>query len=134
MKLMTQVLAGGRIAGSTPFRSATVESGGEKPAEGGRAPAAPVRERDFDPDVLRRLFPPYKVVVLNNDHNTFDEVIRVLMRAVPGMTRAAAEAHANEIHLSGSTVPFTGPKERAEAVGAVIRTIGIEVRVEPDAT
>ena len=41
------------------------------------------------------------------------------MRAVPGMTRAAAEAHANEIHLSGSTVPFTGPKERAEAVGQV---------------
>lgn len=116
------------------FRSATAETGGERPAEGGQSPTVPVRERDFDPEVLRRLFPPFKVVVLNNDHNTFDEVIRILMRAVPGMTREIAERHANEIHLTGSTVPFTGPRERAEAVGAVIRTIGIEVRVEPDAT
>lgn len=130
---MTQVMDVDAAAWATRFRSATAETGGERPVEGGQAPTAPVRERDFDPEVLRRLFPPFKVVVLNNDHNTFDEVIRILMRAVPGMTRDAAEGHANEIHVSGSTVPFTGPRERAEAVGAVIRTIGIEVRVEPDA-
>jgi ATP-dependent Clp protease adaptor protein ClpS len=130
---MTQVTTMDAPTWATRFRFATAETGGEKPAEGRGAPATPVRERHFDPEVLRRLFPPFKVVVLNNDHNTFDEVIRVLMRAVPGMTREAAEGHANEIHVSGSTVPFTGPKERAEAVGAVIRTIGIEVRVEPDA-
>ena len=84
------------------FRSATAETGGERPAEGGQSPTVPVRERDFDPEVLRRLFPPFKVVVLNNDHNTFDEVIRILMRAVPGMTREIAERHANEIHLTGT--------------------------------
>lgn len=130
---MMRVKVVAAVTRETRFRCATAETGGVKPADGGQAPASPVRERDFDPEVLRRLFPPFKVVVLNNDHNTFDEVIRILMRAVPGMTLAAAEGHANEIHVSGSTVPFTGPRERAEAVGAVIRTIGIEVRVEPDA-
>ena len=130
---MTRVQASSRATVARRLRYATAETSSDRPAEGSQSPATPVRERDFDPEVLRRLFPPFKVVVLNNDHNTFDEVIRILMRAVPGMTRDAAEGHANEIHLTGSTVPFSGPRERAEAVGAVIRTIGIEVRVEPDA-
>lgn len=103
-----------------------------RPAVAPRVPEQPVHEQTFDADVLRRLLPPYRVVVLNNDHNTFDEVIKVLVRAVPGMDRARAEVHAHEIHSTGSTVPFTGPQERAEAVAATIRTIGIVVRVEPD--
>lgn len=111
---------------------ATAETGAERPSEGGQAPASPIRERDFDPELLRRLLPPFRVVVLNNDRNTFDEVILILVRAVPGMTREAAEGHAHEIHVTGSSVPYTGPRERAEAVAGVIRTIGIEVRVEPD--
>src|SRR5919197_2934958 len=93
-----------------------------------QAPAplvAPQRqvEQDFDRDLLRRLLPPYKVIVHNNDYNTFDEVIKILLKAVPSMTRERAEALANEIHTTGAAVPFVGPKERAEAVAAVIRTI-----------
>src|SRR4051812_41282211 len=47
------------------------------------APAAPKRgvEQDFDPEVLLRRFPPYKVVVHDNSYNTFDEVIRILLKA-----------------------------------------------------
>ena len=107
----------------------------EAPDRGAGAPVlTPERsvEQDFDRDVLRRLLPPYKVVVHNNDHNTFDEVIKILLKAVPSMTRERAEALANEIHTTGAAVPFVGPKERAEAVAAVIRTIGIKVTVEPD--
>ncbi len=114
------------------FRLATAPAGGESPDRAVQAPASPVRERDFDPELLRRLLPPFRVVVLNNDHNTFDEVIRILMRAVPGLSRPEAEGHANEIHATGSAVPYVGPRERAEAVAGVIRSIGIEVRVEPD--
>ena len=97
-------------------------------------PAAPQRgvETDFDVDVLRRMLPPHKVVVHNNDVNTFDEVIRILMKAVTGMTIDRAMALANEIHTTGAAVPYVGPKEHAEAVAAVIRTIGIKVTVEPD--
>jgi ATP-dependent Clp protease adaptor protein ClpS len=99
------------------------------------APAvAPGRrtDLDFDPDVLRRRLPPYKVVVHDNDYNTFDEVIRILLKAVPGMTRSRAVALTYEIHYTGAAVPYVGPKEQAEAVAAVIRTIGIKVTVEPD--
>jgi ATP-dependent Clp protease adaptor protein ClpS len=96
-----------------------------------KAPARGV-EQDFDPEVLLRRLPPYKVVVHNNDYNTFDEVTRILMKAVPGLTHEQALAYAYEIHNTGAAVPFTGPKERAEAVAAVIRTIGIKVTVERD--
>ncbi|MGH2367379.1 MAG: ATP-dependent Clp protease adaptor ClpS [Chloroflexota bacterium] len=109
------------------------------PSQPGAAPAvAPERgveqdvEQDFDREVLRRLLPPYKVIVHNNNFNTFDEVIKILIKAVPGMTRDRAAALATEIHTTGAAVPYVGPKERAEAVAAVIRTIGIKVTVEPD--
>ena len=106
---------------------------GTSPSSPTADPSTPTDDREFDPDILRRLLPPYKVVVVNNDHNTFEEVITILMRAVAGMSRTTAEEHANEIHQTGSTVPYVGPLERAEAVASVIRTIGILVRVEPDA-
>lgn len=92
----------------------------------------PDTEQDFDREFLLRRFPPYKVVVHNNDHNTFDEVITILLKAVPGMTRLRAEALASEVHTTGAAVPYVGPLERAEAVAAVIRTIGIKVTVEQD--
>ena len=92
-----------------------------------RAPA-----RDFDPDLLRRLLPPYKVVVHDNNYTLMDDVVRILKKAVPGMTHERAVALMYEIHYTGAAVPYVGPKEHAEAVAAVIRTIGIKVTVEPD--
>lgn len=97
---------------------------------------APQREgeiqRDFDPEVLRRLLPPHKVIVHDNDYTPFDAVTKILLKAVPGMTRDRALALTWEIHTSGAAVPYVGPKERAEAIASVIRTIGIKVTVEPD--
>jgi ATP-dependent Clp protease adaptor protein ClpS len=111
----------------------------ERPSSPAPAPAGPTiaperaPARDFDPEFLTRRLPPHKVVVHNNDYNTFDEVIRILIKAVPGMSYDRAAALANEIHTTGAAVPYVGPKEQAEAVAAVIRTIGIKVTVEPDA-
>jgi ATP-dependent Clp protease adaptor protein ClpS len=104
------------------------------PASPGGPVVAPERApvRDFDPQILTRRLPPYKVVVHNNSYNTFEEVIAILIKAVPGMSYGRASALADEIHTTGAAVPFVGPKERAEAVAAVIRTIGIKVTVEPD--
>ena len=98
------------------------------------APAKPDVERgaDFDAEQLTRRFPPHKVVVHDNDYTPFDWVTKIFMKAVPGMTYERAYALTMEVHTSGSAVPFVGPKERAEHVAAIIRTIGIKVTVEPD--
>ncbi len=86
----------------------------------------------FDAEFLARRFPPHKVVVHDNDHTPFDSVIKILLKAVPGMSLERAQALTMEIHTTGAAVPFVGPKEPAEHVGAIIRTIGIKVTVEPD--
>jgi ATP-dependent Clp protease adaptor protein ClpS len=102
-----------------------------RPAE---APAAPDVERshDFDAEFLTKRFPPHKVVVHDNDYTPFDAVTKIFLKAVPGMTLERAYALTMEVHTSGSAVPYVGPKERAEQVAEVIRTIGIKVTVEPD--
>lgn len=98
------------------------------------ATATPTRapQRVASPRFTVQWLPPYKVVVHDNDYNTFDEVIGILMRAVPGMTLGQAVEHAYRIHEIGSTVPYTGLLDAAETVAQTIRTIGIQVTVEPD--
>ena len=76
--------------------------------------------------------PPYKVIVHNNDHNTFPEVIAILLKAVPGLTPPMAIRYTYEIHQSGAAVVFRGDVDVAERCAGIIRGIGIKVTVEAD--
>ena len=55
-----------------------------------------------------------RVIVLNDDHNTFDGVAFALARVLPGVSFERGLALANKIHHSGSAVVWTGHRERAE--------------------
>jgi ATP-dependent Clp protease adapter protein ClpS len=92
---------------------------------------APTREAA--PTFTVEWLPPHKVIVHNNDHNTFDEVIAILMKAVAGMALEEAIGYTYQIHLTGAAVVFTGDVEEAESCARTIRSIGIKVTVEPDA-
>jgi ATP-dependent Clp protease adapter protein ClpS len=70
----------------------------------------------------------YEVRIIDNDHNTYEEVIRISMAAL-GISEAQAFVVAWEVDHYGSCVVARGPHEEAEAVASVIRTIGIEVQV-----
>ena len=54
------------------------------------------------------------VIVLNDDHNTFDHVAQTLARVVPGVNLDQGYAIADRIHNSGRAAVWTGPKETAE--------------------
>jgi ATP-dependent Clp protease adaptor protein ClpS len=54
------------------------------------------------------------VIVLNDDHNTFDHVAETLARVIPGMSIDGGFAMADKIHNSGQAAVWTGPKETAE--------------------
>ena len=56
----------------------------------------------------------WKVIVQNDDHNTFDHVARTLARFIPGVTLARGHEIAGVIHNSGQAIVFTGEKEIAE--------------------
>jgi ATP-dependent Clp protease adaptor protein ClpS len=54
------------------------------------------------------------VIVLNDDHNTFDHVAATLARVVPGVSLEKGYGIADRIHNAGQAVVWTGPKEPAE--------------------
>jgi ATP-dependent Clp protease adaptor protein ClpS len=57
---------------------------------------------------------PWHVVVLNDNHNTFEGVAFALARVLPGVGYDQGIGFANRIHFSGRAVVWTGHKERAE--------------------
>ncbi len=89
---------------------------------------------DVDEEVRSRLLalPPFKVIVLDCQCHTFDDVELALCRIIPGMTRAKAHQHAWEIHTTGASVVARAPKERAELYGEQLATRGLRVSIEPD--
>jgi len=56
----------------------------------------------------------WRVIVLNDDHNTFDGVAAALARVIPGMTLERGHVIAGRIHISGQAIVWSGPKELAE--------------------
>jgi ATP-dependent Clp protease adaptor protein ClpS len=57
---------------------------------------------------------PWRVVVLNDDHNTFDHVAETLASVVPGIRLADGYRMADTIHNSGCAIVWSGPREDAE--------------------
>jgi ATP-dependent Clp protease adaptor protein ClpS len=56
----------------------------------------------------------WRVVVLNDDHNTFDHVAETLARFVSGVTLADGYRLADRIHNTGCAIVWSGPREDAE--------------------
>ncbi|NJN31191.1 MAG: ATP-dependent Clp protease adapter ClpS [Synechococcales cyanobacterium RM1_1_8] len=62
----------------------------------------------------RKLYPNFKIIVLNDDENTFQHVIECLVKYIPGMTGDRARELADEIHTEGLAIVWVGPQEQAE--------------------
>jgi ATP-dependent Clp protease adaptor protein ClpS len=62
----------------------------------------------------RNPYPNYKIIVLNDDVNTFQHVVETLVKYIPGMTPDYAWELANEIHNQGLATVWVGPLEQAE--------------------
>jgi ATP-dependent Clp protease adaptor protein ClpS len=56
----------------------------------------------------------WRVIVLNDDHNTFDHVAHTLARTIPGITVAGGYGFADTIHNTGQAIVWSGMKETAE--------------------
>ncbi len=54
------------------------------------------------------------VIVLNDDHNTFDHVAATLARTIPGVSLDSGYALADQIHTKGRAEVWSGPREPAE--------------------
>jgi ATP-dependent Clp protease adaptor protein ClpS len=56
----------------------------------------------------------WRVIVLNDDHNTFEGVAFALASVIPGVSYERGLALANRIHNSGQAVVWSGHRETAE--------------------
>lgn len=67
----------------------------------------------------------WRVIVLNDDHNTFDHVAHTLARTIPGVSVAGGYAFADKIHNTGQAIVWTGQKETAELYWEQLRDAGL---------
>jgi ATP-dependent Clp protease adaptor protein ClpS len=67
----------------------------------------------------------WRVIVLNDDHNTFDYVAVTLARHIPGVTVEKGYAIADTIHNSGRAIVWSGMKEPAELYWEQLRDSGL---------
>ena len=56
----------------------------------------------------------WRVVVLNDHHNTFDHVAETLATYLPGVTLAEGYRLADRIHNSGCAIVWSGAREDAQ--------------------
>lgn len=78
------------------------------------ATQAPEKVRETGGQVIKKTYPNYKVIVLNDDFNTFEHVSNCLMKYIPGMTEATAWELTNQVHYEGLATVWIGPLEQAE--------------------
>ena len=98
--------------------------------EGGAATAtAPVKEPKQPKRKPKRL-PPYRVLLHNDDVNTFEHVIRSIVRLTT-ISMEEAVLKTLEAHESGVALLLVTHQERAELYVEQFMSVGIGVSMEP---
>ena len=67
----------------------------------------------------------WRVIVRNDDHNTFEGVAFALSRVVPGVSYEQGMRLAQRIHSSGRAIVWSGHREPAELYWEQLRDAGL---------
>jgi ATP-dependent Clp protease adaptor protein ClpS len=67
----------------------------------------------------------WRVIVCNDDHNTFDHVAATLARVLPGVSLDQGHEIAEQIHSSGQAIVWSGPRETAEHYWEQLNAAGL---------
>ena len=86
---------------------------------------------DLDTETLKRLLPPHRVLLHNDDHNKMDFVVNSLRACVPSLTREQATEIMLQAHNHGSATVIICPKEAAEHYRACLEGRGLTTTIEP---
>jgi ATP-dependent Clp protease adaptor protein ClpS len=68
---------------------------------------------------------PWRVIVLNDDHNSFQGVAYALSNVLPGVSYDDGMALANRIHSTGQAIVWSGDKETAELYWGELQDFGL---------
>jgi ATP-dependent Clp protease adaptor protein ClpS len=67
----------------------------------------------------------WRVIVLNDDHNTFEGVAFALARVLPSTSFEQGLAFANRIHTTGQALVWSGHREAAELYHSGLEGFGL---------
>lgn len=67
----------------------------------------------------------WRVIVLNDNHNSFDHVAKALARVIPGISVEGGYRLADQIHNSGQAIVWTGLREPAELYWELLEQAGL---------
>lgn len=87
--------------------------------------AAPTVAPAKTSQTVRKPYPNYKVIVLNDDFNTFQHVAECLVKYIPGMSGDRAWDLTNQVHYEGQATVWVGPQEQAELHHQQLRREGL---------
>jgi len=68
---------------------------------------------------------PWRVIVRNDDHNTFEGVAFALSSVLPGVTYDQGMTFANRIHSSGQAIVWSGEKDQADLYWTELSGFGL---------
>jgi ATP-dependent Clp protease adaptor protein ClpS len=68
---------------------------------------------------------PWNVIVLNDNHNTFEGVAFALAQTVPGVDYDRGMSLANHIHSTGQAIVWSGHRELAELYHSQLEGYGL---------
>lgn len=80
----------------------------------------------------RKLAPRYRVLLHNDDYNSMEHVVQVLMQTVPSITQPQAVSIMMEAHTNGMALVITCAQEHAEFYSETLTSHGLSSTIEPD--
>jgi len=85
------------------------------------------------PEVVQqtRLLPPFRVMLHNDDVNTFEHVVIAILKLTPLNEQEAVEKTI-EAHETGASLLLVTSKERAELYVEQFASLSLTVTCEPD--
>ncbi len=86
---------------------------------------------EIDEETLKRLLPPYNVILHNDDHNSMEHVVRSLLLSVPSMSPERAIEIMMQAHENGQAKVISCPKEAAEYYRERLEGFGLTATIEP---
>lgn len=92
---------------------------------------SPGRESEFDLRKSRKMAPPYRVMLHNDNFNKREYVVQVLMKVIPGMTVDNAVNIMQEAHHNGLSVVIICAQADAEEHCTQLRGNGLLSSIEP---
>ena len=79
-----------------------------------------------------KLLPPYNVILFNDEYNSMDYVVAVLLHTINTLTQGEAEQIMLTAHLMGNAIVITCPKETAEFYQERILSYGLTATIAPN--